>query len=485
MRYNRPMQNTFFFYDLETSGLSARSDRIMQFAGQRTDMDLRPIGEPYNVLIALSDDTLPSPEALMVTGITPQKTVDEGYTEAQFVRMLTEEICTPGTIMTGFNSVRFDDEFMRHLLWRNFYDPYEWAWRDGRSRWDLLDVVRMTRALRPEGIEWPVDDKGEPTNRLELITKANGISHEAAHDALSDVEALIDVTRLIKSKQPQLYEYLLKMRDKKSVQQLVNLDDKAPFVYSSGRYDKEHDKTTVALPIAPSTNGNVLVYDLRYDPTPFLEMSERELAAKVFATWEERTAEGFVKLPVKPLQYNRCPAVAPVGVLAQADGWRKISLEQATVEKHMNLLFARPDFAEKLRSVFERKREFPPSADPEAQLYDGFVPDVDRMRIEAVRNASERELADFHPEFRDERLPELLLHYKARNFPKTLGEDEMRTWETWRVARLNAQLPNVMQSIHRLAKTELTDDQQFVLSELQLWIERVAPDDMSDQTTEE
>ena len=479
------MQNTLFFYDLETSGLSARSDRIMQFAGQRTDMDLRPIGEPYNVLIALSDDTLPSPEALMVTGITPQKTVDEGYTEAQFVRMLTEEICTPGTIMTGFNSVRFDDEFMRHLLWRNFYDPYEWAYRDGRSRWDLLDVVRMTRALRPEGIEWPVDDKGEPTNRLELITKANGISHEAAHDALSDVEALIDVTRLIKSKQPQLYEYLLKMRDKKSVQQLVNLDDKAPFVYSSGRYDKEHDKTTVALPIAPSTNGNVLVYDLRYDPTPFLDMGEQELAAKVFATWEERTAEGFVKLPVKPLQYNRCPAVAPVGVLAQADGWRKISLEQATVEKHMNLLLARPDFAEKLRSVFERKREFPPSTDPEAQLYDGFVSDTDRMRIEAVRNASERELADFHPEFRDERLPELLLHYKARNFPKTLGEDEMRTWETWRVARLNAQLPNVMQSIHRLAKTELTDDQQFVLSELQLWIERVAPDDMSDQTTEE
>ena len=485
MRYNRPMQNTFFFYDLETSGLSARGDRIMQFAGQRTDMDLQPIGEPYNVLIALSDDTLPSPEALMVTGITPQKTVDEGYTEAQFVRMLTEEICTPGTIMTGFNSVRFDDEFMRHLLWRNFYDPYEWAYRDGRSRWDLLDVVRMTRALRPEGIEWPVDDKGEPTNRLELITKANGISHEAAHDALSDVEALIDVTRLIKSKQPQLYEYLLKMRDKKSVQQLVNLDDKAPFVYSSGRYDKEHDKTTVALPIAPSTNGSVLVYDLRYDPTPFLEMSEQELAAKVFAMWEERTAEGFVKLPVKPLQYNRCPAVAPVGVLAQADGWQKISLEQVTVEKHMNLLLARPDFAEKLRSVFERKREFPPSTDPEAQLYDGFVPDVDRMRIEAVRNASERELADFHPEFRDERLPELLLHYKARNFPKTLGEDEMRTWETWRVARLNAQLPNVMQSIYRLAKTELTDDQQFVLSELQLWIERVAPDDMSDQTTEE
>ena len=472
------MDNTFFFYDLETSGLNARNDRIMQFAGQRTDMELRPIGDPYNILVALNDDTLPSPEALMVTGITPQKTVDEGYIEAQFVKLLTEEICTPGTIMTGFNSVRFDDEFVRHILWRNFYDPYEWAYRDGRSRWDLLDVVRMTRALRPEGIEWPVSDKGEPTNRLELITKANGISHEAAHDALSDVQALIDVTKLIKNKQPQLYEYLLNMRNKKNVQQLVNLENKKPFVYSSGRYDKKHDKTTVALPIAPASNSNVLVYDLRYDPSPFLDMSEKELSAKVFATWEERKAEDFVKLPIKPLQYNRCPAIAPVGVLAQADGWYKIGLEQQTVERHMAMLLSRPDFSEKIRTIYERKQEFAPAVDPEAQLYDGFVTDTDRIRVEAVRNASERELADFHPEFRDERLSGLLLHYKARNFPKTLSEDEMRAWETWRVARLNAQLPQVVNIMNRLARTELTDDQRFVLSELQLWIERVAPEDI-------
>ena len=166
MRYNRPMQNTFFFYDLETSGLSARSDRIMQFAGQRTDMNLQPIGEPVNVLVALNDDTIPIPEALLVTGITPQKTLDEGYSEADFAKLLVEEWFTPDTIVVGFNNVRFDDEFIRHLLWRNFHDPYEWSWKEGRSRWDMLDVVRMTRALRPEGINWPVDDKGEPTNRL-------------------------------------------------------------------------------------------------------------------------------------------------------------------------------------------------------------------------------------------------------------------------------------------------------------------------------
>ena len=468
------MAQTFFFYDLETSGLNPRQDRIMQFAGQRTDMNLKSIGEPYNLLVILNDDTLPSPDALMVTGITPQKTVEEGYSEAQFARMLSEEIFTPDTIAVGFNNVRFDDEFIRHLLWRNFYDPYEWSWKDGRSRWDLLDVVRLTRALRPEGINWPVDDKGEPSNRLELITSANGIAHENAHDALADVTALIAVTKLIKQKQPQLYDYLLKMRDKKVVQQLVNVDDKKPFVYASGRYDNEFAKTTVAFPLTTSRNGGVVVYDLRYDPTPFVELDTNELAAKIFASWEERQAEDFVKLPVKELQYNRCPAVAPLGVLEQGDGWQKISLDAETIQKHQNILLKHPDFAEKLRSIFENKPAFKKLPDPEAQLYDGFLNDRDRLRVEAVRNADERKLADFHPEFQDERLTPLLLHYKARNFPRSLSEDDLAQWEIWRVQHLQAQLPGFMASLQRLASTA-TDEQQFILQELQLWAEAVLP----------
>ena len=472
--YTIDMAQTFFFYDLETSGLNPRQDRIMQFAGQRTDMNLEPIGEPYNMLVTLNDDTLPSPDALMVTGITPQKTVEEGYTEAQFARMLSEEIFTPDTIAVGFNNIRFDDEFIRHLLWRNFHDPYEWSWKDGRSRWDLLDVVRLTRALRPEGVKWPLDDKGEPSNRLELITSANGIAHENAHDALADVTALIAVTKLIKQKQPQLYDYLLKMRDKKVVQQLVNVDDKKPFVYASGRYDKEFAKTTVAFPLTTSRNGGVVVYDLRYDPTPFVGLSAEELLAKIFASWDERQAEDFVKLPVKELQYNRCPAVAPLGVLEQGDGWQKISLDLKTVQKYQNILLNHPDFAEKLRTIFENKPAFKKLPDPEAQLYDGFLNDRDRLRVEAVRNADERELADFHPEFQDERLAPLLLHYKARNFPRSLSEDDLVHWETWRAQHLQAQLPQFMVSLQRLASTA-TDEQQFILQELQLWAEAVLP----------
>lgn len=468
------MPKTFFFYDLETSGLSAREDRIMQFAGQRTDMDLNPIGEPVNELIKLADDTLPSPDALMITGITPQATVADGYSEAEFATILMTDVFTPDTIAVGFNNIRFDDEFIRHLLWRTFYDPYEWSWKDGRSRWDLLDVVRMTRALRPDGIEWPVDDSGKPTNRLELLTKLNGIDHYKAHDALSDVEATIAVMRLIKQHQPQLYEYMLKLRDKREVQQLVNLDDKKPFVYTSGRYDAEHDKTTVAFPLTAGKHGNVVVYDLRYDPAPFIGLDQTELAKKIYASWEERQADDFVKLPVKELQYNRAPAVAPLGVLQQSGGWERIHLDAETVEAHKTALLGAPHFAENIRTLFENKPEFKKLSDPEAQLYDSFVGDRDRIRMEAVRNATERELVDFQPQFDDERLSPLLLHYKGRNYPQTLSEAEAVQWEEWRSARITRQLPGYMQALTRVAP-RANDSQQFMLQELQLWVESIAP----------
>lgn len=481
------MSQTFFFYDLETSGLSARSDRIMQFAGQRTNVNLEPIGEPVNVFVALNDDTLPSPDALMVTGITPQQTQAEGYTEAQFAKLLDEEVFTEGTIAVGFNSIRFDDEFMRAFFWRNFYDPYAWTWRDKRARWDLLDVVRMTRALRPEGIEWPTVD-GKEVNKLELLSKVNGLEHTKAHDALSDVEALISVTKLIKDKQPQLYEHLFTMKDKRKVMELINLDDKRPFVYVSGRYDAAYHKATVAFPLTSSRNGNIAVYDLRHDPTPFVNLSKEELTKRFFAPWEERQKDGFQAVPVKELQYNRAPAVAPIGVLEKENGWERISLDQGTITNHRNILLAHPEFAENIRSLYEGRPEFKKEKDPEGQLYDGFLGDRDAIRVLKVRESNANQLADMHPEFDDERLAPLLLHYKGRNFPQSLSEDEMRSWEQWKSERIKSQLPGFMQRLAALSAQHSGDtEKEYILQELQLWAESIIPydDDQSSDTSEQ
>lgn len=459
---------TFFFYDLETSGLSPRDDRIMQFAGQRTDLDLNPIGEPINILVQLPEDTLPSPDALMVTKITPQQTRMDGLTEPEFCKYVSEEIFTPGTIAVGYNSVRFDDEFMRHTFWRNFYDPYEWQWKDGRSRWDLLDVVRMTRALRPEGIKWPfqpakkfnretgtreevLDDDGRPvmvaTNRLELITKLNGIEHKHAHDALSDVEALISVTRLIREKQPKLYEYLLAMRDKKRVASLVDLKKPVPFVYSCGEYSSEFGKTSVVYPIAPGKNGSVLVYDLRYD----VGSVDTEKSYPI----------------VKELALNKCPAVAPLGVLDVDDGWSHIGLSRETVEENLKKLRASPEFIKAIIDAPEK--EFDEPIDAEAALYDGFLSDSDRTRVEAVRNTEPGKLAGFSPDFQDKRLPELLLHYKGRNFPSALSEAEAAAYADYRNARLNRQAVGFMKALERLQASG--DADEFILEELGLWFQ--------------
>ena len=502
------MDKTFFFYDLETSGLLAREDRIMQFAGQRTDMDLEPLGEPVNILVKMTDDALPSPGAINVTKITPQMTLMDGVSEAEFCRYVTEELFLPGTIAVGYNTVRFDDEFMRAILWRNFYDPYEWEWKDGRSRWDMLDVVRLVRALRPKGIEWPFREDGVPTNRLELITKLNGLEHAHAHDALSDVYATIAVARLIRKKQPKMFEYLLKMRDKREVAKLVNLEDKKPFVYASGRYANEFNKTTVAFPVAPGRNGNVLVYDLRHNleellnveraDEPIFSSAGLEFSGTSYtgqpgeppASQANLSVSSGIYVPknsnhfmlqkkqvssarpslfpiVKELCLNKCPAVAPVGVLEVRGGWENIGFSREQMEENLSTLLRHPEFAEQTRTMYEEGRDFPPAIEPEAALYDGFLNDRDRTKVAIVRRASKNELADLHPEFDDERLPDLLLHYKGRNYPEALSEVETEKWEAYRIQRLEHQMPRFLSELEKIEDDFLREELLLYMQSLQ------------------
>lgn len=478
---------TFFFYDLETSGFSPQNDRIMQFAGQRTDENLNRIGEPINILVRLNDDVLPSPSALMVTKISPQKTVEEGYTEAEFSKMLVEEYFTPDTVIVGYNNVRFDDVHIQHLFWRNFYPPYDWQWKDGRSRWDLLDVVRMIRALRPEGINWPFiinEETGEKfaANKLELLTKENGILHENAHDAMSDVDGLIDVARLLKEKQPQIFDYLFKIRSKNEVQKLVNLENPKPFVYTSGRFKVEFEKTTVAFPIAPAKNQNVIVWDLRFSPEKFIDWSEDQILENITADFETRSSDDFEPVAAKILQYNKCPAVAPMGVLTE-ENQQRLKINLAEIQKNLDILRNNPHFAENLRSAFERRSEVfqnKSSAEktaPEARLFEGFVSRSDDIKIEAVRNSTDRELADFHPDFADERLTDLLLHYKARNFPKSLSSQEKELWEEYRVENLQKMMPNFMKEFQEIANNQnLNSQEEYILEEIKLWLENILPE---------
>jgi exodeoxyribonuclease-1 len=473
------MKTTLYFYDLETSGFSPREARIMQFAGQRTDMDLNPVDEPHNFLIKMSDDVLPDPGAIMVTGITPQATIIDGLTEVEFLEIFQKEISVPGTIFVGYNSVRFDDEFMRFLHYRNFYDPYEWQWKDNRSRWDLLDVVRMTRALRPDGIKWPFASDGRPSNQLTLLTSINGLDHANAHDALSDVKATIALAKLLRDKQPKLFDYLLELRDKKKIAELVNSGQ--PFVYSSGKYSSEFEKTTVTIKLAdhPKRQG-VLVYDLRHDPKDFVSLSPEEIVTYWTRKWDDPSP----RLPVKTLQFNRCPAVAPMGVL-DAASQKRLDLDLKKLSANQALLKKSPKFVENVLQAVEildkkQQASFLESEQlVDTRLYDGFFDDSDRILMQKVHgDKPDDSLAE---QFKDQRLKTLWPLYKARNYPKLLTDNERTSWEAYRSQKLVGGKENRLASYFAQleewsSQPSITKKQQYLLEELKLYGESLIPD---------
>ncbi|HEX8763048.1 MAG TPA: exodeoxyribonuclease I [Candidatus Saccharimonadales bacterium] len=476
------MSASFFFYDLETSGVSAFSGRIMQFAGRRTTLNLEPIGEPVNVLIKLANDHLPDPDAIMITGITPQQANADGITEAEFLRQFTDEIALPGTIFVGFNTVRFDDEFMRCLHYRNFYDPYEWQWQDSRSRWDLLDVVRMTRALRPEGIKWPVDIHGKPTNRLELLTGLNGLDHAHAHDALSDVDATIAVARLIRNKHTKLFDYLLSMRDKRKVAELAESDK--PFIYTSGKYAAQYEKTTVVASICPHPKKQgVLVYDLRYNPLQYKDATPEQLAE----SWKWKKDSDEPRLPVKLLQYNRCPAVAPLGVLDEASQ-KRLKIDMQEIRKHAEILRSMDDLEARLFKAIEildkpsQTTLISTDKDVDECIYDGFFDNQDKQAMRVVRAAFPEELSGLGLQFRDQRLTALLPLYKARNYPGQLTSEERVEWEKICARKLlsggqHSKMGRFFTRLQELAAREgLTSHQEYLLEELRLYAESIMPE---------
>ena len=458
------MSKSYFFYDLETSGFSPRRDRIMQFAGIRVDEKLDPIpGEEYNYLIYLAEDILPSPTAIMTTHITPQKTRESGYSEADFARIFADKIAVPDTTFVGYNNIRFDDEHMRNFLWRNFRDPYEWEWRNGCSRWDLLDVVRLVRALRPEGISWPMlkiaSDKGEireiSSNKLELLSALNKFPHRHAHDALSDVEDTINLAKLIRDKQPKIFEFMMRNHDKKSVATIMNLGH--PFVYASGRLPADNEKTSVMIKIGDTDRGDIISYDLRIDPADLVGLSEEQMLGKLMASWQQRCDPEFAPLPIKEIAINKCPAVAPIGTL-DAASQKRVNLDMKTIERNLANLRSNQSVIDKMLAAFAQRRDAysrdapkPEVRDVEDRLYDSLMPDADRAKIRAVASAGARDLADFHPDFVDERLLELLLRYKARNFPNALSADESATYEKWRLNKLQREAPAYFQELDYLA----------------------------------
>ncbi|MGO3028137.1 exodeoxyribonuclease I [Pseudomonas helleri] len=424
---------SIFWYDYETTGINPRNDRAVQVAGIRTDFALNEIDQPLNLYCQPSDDILPHPMACLVTGITPGVLEDKGLGEAEFMTRTHAQLAQPGTCGAGYNTLRFDDEVTRYSLYRNFFDPYAREWQGGNSRWDLIDVVRAAYALRPEGIVWPEED-GRVTLKLERLAAANGIDHGQAHDALSDVRATIALARLIREKQPKLYDWLFQLRTKQRVLDQVRLLQ--PMVHISGRFSAARHYIGVVLPLAwhPKNRNALIVYDLHFDPQPLMDMEAESLRALLY-TRREELAEGQLPIGLKLIHVNRCPVVAPLTVV-RAQDQQRLQLDMADYQARAQVLIEAQEVWQQKLNVIYAREDFTPSEDPEQQLYDGFLGDRDRRLCEQVRLSDPEQLGKDTWPFDDERLPELLFRYRARNFPATLSEQEHERWQQFCQQRL-------------------------------------------------
>ncbi|UTV26425.1 exodeoxyribonuclease I [Photobacterium atrarenae] len=460
---NDTNEPTLFWLDYETFGASPSLDRPCQFAGVRTDMDLNIIGEPLVIYCKPPVDYLPSPEACLITGITPQEAHEKGLPEPEFIARIHEELSKPNTCVIGYNNIRFDDEVTRYTLYRNFFDPYAWSWQNGNSRWDLLDIMRTCYALRPEGINWPENDDGLPSFKLEDLSVANGIEHANAHDAMADVHATIELAKLLKQNQPKLFNYLFSLRHKRKLQELIDIAEMTPLVHVSGMFGVECGNTSWIVPMAwhPDNKNAVITVNLAKDPTPLIELDADTLRERLY-TKHSDLGPDELPVPIKLVHLNKCPVLAPAKTLKAEDAER-IGIDREQCLKHLQLLKSHPEVREKLLAIFSADREFEPSENVDTHLYNGFFSTADRSAMNIIRETSPEELTKLDLKVDDKRIKPLLFRYRARNFPMSLDYKEQQQWKFHCQDYFESNLPGYMQNLEAIALEHQSDEKKMAI----------------------
>lgn len=423
-------QQYFYFHDYETFGVNPVHDRPAQFAGIRTDTNFTIIDPPLICYCQPPTDYLPNPEAVLITGITPQEALHKGVPEAQFAAQIHAAFNQPKTCILGYNNIRFDDEVTRHLFYRNFYPPYQYSFEKGNSRWDLLDVVRTYYALRPAGIQWPLDAQGLPSFRLQALSRANALAHEHAHDALSDVYATLDVAKMLKSTQPRLFQYLFELRHKTKIRAFINTFSITPLVHISGMLGAYRGNTTWIVPLAwhPENRNAVIVYDLMMELAPILDFSNEDLKTRIFSRPEELDANAW-RVPIKLIHINKCPIVLPPKSLT-AQNAERLHIDRELCLSHLTWLKQHHSKVQhKVIALFSDPMTLSAQRDVEEQLYDRFLDPADTILCHSIRTNNAALLAELQPVFQDSRLAPLFFRYKARNYPELLTVAEQRRWQ--------------------------------------------------------
>jgi exodeoxyribonuclease-1 len=401
------MDYSYFFYDIETTGLNRAFDQVLEFAAIRTDQSLNEL-ERHTISVNLRPDVVPSPRAILTNRIVVSD-LARGIREYEAAEQIHQLMNHPGTISLGYNTLGFDDEVLRFCFHRNLLPPYTHQFKNGCRRMDLFPMAVLYWLYKRDVISWPEVD-GKPSLKLENIGSANQMAAGRAHEAMADVTATVELARRFYQKR-DMWQYLEGYFDKETDAHRMR---ELPIAFQSGA-GSHHQALAVSGEFGPGQNyqvpvisiGNSIPYSnqtlwLRMD-LPQLRQTSADTIAETSWIIRKRMGEPAILLP------------------PQDRYWKLIGEERnAVFEENLSWLQENPDIFHKIVTYYREFRyPFVPDLDPDAALYQiGFYSRADETCCRKFHQASLDQKATIISQFSSPVARTLARRIIYRNYPE-------------------------------------------------------------------
>jgi len=394
----------FVFFDTETTGLKHGFDQIVHFAAIRTDANLNEV-DRFEARSRLLPHVLPHPAALRTNGLPIGRLLDPSLSSHyDMVRAIRQRLLSwSPSIFVGYNSIRFDEEMLRHALFQALHPAYLTS-NHNNSRADVWGLVMAAAAVSPACLSVPIGPEGRPIFRLEQLASANGVAHERAHDALSDVVATLELCRLVHQRSPELWQRFVRFSKKATVADFVEAED--GFMLTEFFANQAYHAPVVCIGRDPDQANGRFCLGLNGDVDRLAAMTDDEL----------RTELAQKPCPVRRLRINAAPTLT---ALYDAPEVMLDGVDIEAIEAQARRVKGDSALCSRLVSAYTSTREpRVPSPHPEERLYDGFPGPQDEARMIAFHDADWRDRLSIVQSFDDERLRFFglrLLYFEARS----------------------------------------------------------------------
>ncbi|WP_316228268.1 exonuclease domain-containing protein [Bradyrhizobium sp. SZCCHNR1039] len=462
----------FIFYDVETTGTAATFDQILQLAAIRTD-DALNVTDSLNIRCRLLPYVVPSPEALLVTGVTASDLGSAPFSHFEMMRQIHTKMAewsAEGAIFVGWNSMRFDEGMLRQGYYQSLLPIYQTN-TNGNGRADMMRMAQVASACMPSCLAIPRDSKGKCVFKLGGIAEANGVQLDNAHEAMSDAAAVLGIARLVKQSTPKLWDAMVTNARKAAALKLIK--NHSHLVLSETYWGAPY--TFIVAPVvANAANANEwALFDLQFDPEPLLNANDADLLDAI---------DGKTK-KIRRVSVNSQPALLPLEFAPVEIRGGRLSI--TTYQARAKAVLEHTEFRRRIGFLLsERYADEQPSSYVEENIYASFATSADEIRMHNFQRSEWSDRKAIIKSLGDERFREFGRRILACERSDLLTEREAQQWRGWCRDRLlsDSGVPWLTVSAARARVKELKDtwpDRHEFLSLLDRFLENMCPETLT------